>query len=82
VFACVGAALRGLLPVARLAQMIEPLYLGRVASHFARGGLGLSPAGEAAPGLSAASEVAPLVRTFEARKAALSEWWSSQREVK
>jgi hypothetical protein len=48
VFAFVLAALENRAPVVRLAQMLEPLYLGRLASHVQRARAGRQAAGPGA----------------------------------
>lgn len=59
VFAFAGAALRRELPVDRLAQLLEPIYLGRVASFLTRSSAG---------GDGAAARA--LILAFQARKTA------------
>lgn len=70
VFAFVGAALGRQLPLERLAQLLEPLYLGRVASFLTH------PASQ-----RDARATAALVPAFQARKAAFAAWWSTQEKV-
>jgi hypothetical protein len=61
VFQCVGAAIRGSAPADELARLLEPLYLGRLASFLDE---------EGAPG--SADPFEPLALAFESQKLAFT----------